>query len=98
MSEIRQIIYMVQFTKYLSRCLVKGEKFCFRYLDFHFQHGEFTSTASLLTSPASQKSHDLNKVSLLLRNLDSNFVTLLIKLKKGTLLVWLNIIYLAVLS
>ena len=35
--------------------LVKGEKFCFRYLDFYFQHGESTSTASQLNSPASQK-------------------------------------------
>ena len=29
--------------------LVKGEKFCFRNLDFYFQHGESTSTASQLT-------------------------------------------------
>ena len=26
--------------------LVKGEKFCFSYLDFYFRHGEGTSTAS----------------------------------------------------
>ena len=45
--------------------LIKGEKFCFRYLDFYFQHGESTSTASQLTSPASQKSKDINKVSIL---------------------------------
>ena len=49
---------------------VKGEVFCFRYLDFYFRHGESTSTASQLTSPASQKSQDLNKIPLLLQNLD----------------------------
>ena len=36
--------------------VVKGEKFCFRNLYFYFEHGESTSTASQLTSPASQKS------------------------------------------
>ena len=41
---------------------VKGEEFCFRYLDFYFLHGESTSTAS-------QKSKDLNKVLLLLKDL-----------------------------
>ena len=44
---------------------------------FYFQHGESTSTASQLTSPASQKSKDLNKVSLLLQDLglsDENHV------------------------
>ena len=46
--------------------LVKGEKFCFRNLDFYFWHGESTSTASQLNPPASQKSNDLNKVLLLL--------------------------------
>ena len=35
--------------------LVKGEKFCFRNLDFYFQHGESTSKAS-------QKSKDSNKM------------------------------------
>ena len=49
--------------------LVKGVKLCFRYPYFHFRHGESTSTASQLTSPASQKSKDLNKVSLLLQDL-----------------------------
>ena len=53
----------------LNQGLVKGYKFCFRNLDFYFQHGESTSTASKLTSPASQKSKDLNKVSLLLQDL-----------------------------
>ena len=48
---------------------VKGEVFCFRYLDFYFWHGESISTASQLTSTASQKSQDLNKVPLLLQNL-----------------------------
>ena len=33
---------------------------------FYFLHGEITSTASQLTSPASQKSKDINKVPLLL--------------------------------
>ena len=42
--------------------LIKGEKFCFRYLDFYFQHGESTSTAS-------QLSKEINKVPLLLQNL-----------------------------
>ena len=49
--------------------LVKGEKFCFRNLDFYFRHGESTSTASQLTSSASQKSKDLNNVLLLLQEL-----------------------------
>merc|ERR1719270_1997050 len=49
--------------------LVKGAKLCFRNPYFYFQHGESTSTASQLTSPASQKSKDLNKVSLLLQDL-----------------------------
>ena len=51
--------------------LVKGEKFCFRNPYFYFRHRESTSTASQLTSlaPASQKSKDLNKVSLLLQDL-----------------------------
>ena len=40
--------------------LVKGAKLCFRYPYFYFRHGESTSTASQLTSPASQKSKDLN--------------------------------------
>ena len=42
--------------------LIKGEKFCFRYLDFYFQHGESTS------KPA-QKNQDINKVLLLLKDL-----------------------------
>ena len=54
----------------LNQGLVKGEKFFFRNLYFYFWHGENTSTASQLTSPASQKSKDLNKVSLLLQDLD----------------------------
>ena len=49
---------------------VKGAILCFRNLYFYFRHGESTSTASQLTSPASQKSKDLNKVSLLLQDLD----------------------------
>ena len=48
--------------KGMNQGLVKGEKFCFRNLDFYFRHGESTSTAI-------QKSKDLNKVSLLLQDL-----------------------------
>ena len=55
---------------YFWQGLVKGEKFCFRNLYFYIWHGESTSTASQLTSPASQKSRDLNKVLLLLQDLD----------------------------
>ena len=57
--------------------LVKGAIHCFRNPYFYFQHGESTfqhgestSTASQLTSPDSQKSKDLNKVPLLLQDLD----------------------------
>ena len=49
--------------------LVKGAILCFRNLYFYFRHGESTSTASQLTSPACQKSKDLKKVSLLLQDL-----------------------------
>ena len=49
--------------------LVKGAILCFRNPYFYFRHGESTCTASQLTSPASQKSKDLNKVSLLLQDL-----------------------------
>ena len=52
--------------------LVKGEKLCFRNLDFYFQHGESTPTANQVTSPASKKSQDINKVSLLLQDLDKS--------------------------
>ena len=52
--------------------LVKGAILCFRNPYFYFRHGESTSTASQLTSPASQKSKDLNKVSLLLQDLAYN--------------------------
>ena len=50
--------------------LVKQEKFCFRYLDFYFRHGESTSIAYKLNSTASQKSQDINKAFFLLQNLD----------------------------
>ena len=50
--------------------LVKGAILCFRNPYFYFRHRESTSTASQLTSPASQKSKDLNKVSLLLQDLN----------------------------
>ena len=49
--------------------LVKGVILCFRNLYFYFRYGESTSTASQLTSPASQKRKDLNKVSLQLQDL-----------------------------
>ena len=49
--------------------LVKGAILCFRNPNFYFGHGESTSTASQINSPVSQKSKDLNKVSLLLQDL-----------------------------
>ena len=55
--------------------LVKGAKLCFRYPYFYFRHGESTSTASQLTSPASQKSKDLTKVSLLLQDVAHELMT-----------------------
>ena len=55
----------------LSQEFVKGEVFCFRYPYFYFRHGESTSTAIQLTSPASQNSQDINKVFLLLQDLAS---------------------------
>ena len=51
--------------------IVKGVKLCFRYPYFYFRHGENTSTASQLTSPASQKSKDLNK-DLVSTNIEPN--------------------------
>ena len=54
--------------------LVKGAILCFRNLYFYFQHLESTSEASKLTSPAIQKSKDLNKVSLLLQDLFEQFL------------------------
>ena len=54
--------------------LVKGAILCFRNPYFYFWHGESTSTASQLTSPASQKSKDLNKVSHLLQDLGGGLV------------------------
>ena len=53
----------------MNQGLVKGAILCFRNPYFYFQLGETTSTASQLTSPASQKSKDLSKVSLLLQDL-----------------------------
>ena len=46
----------------LKQGLVKGAILCFWNPYFYFWHGEITSKASQLTSPASQKSKDLNKV------------------------------------
>ena len=54
----------------MNQGLVKGAILCFKNLYFYFRHGESTSTASQLTSPASQKSKNLNKVPLLLQDLD----------------------------
>ena len=55
--------------------LVKGVILCFRNLYFYFRHGESMSTASQLTTPASQKSKDSNKVPLLLQDLAFNKVS-----------------------
>ena len=56
-----RLVDLSYITQVLGQGLVKGEKFCFRNLNFYFRHGESTSTAS-------QKSKDLNKVSLLLQD------------------------------
>ena len=61
----------------MSQGLVKGVILCFRNLYFYFRDGESTSRASQLTSPASQKSKDLNKVPLLLQYLDNNIVKII---------------------
>ena len=53
----------------MNQGLVKGAILCFRNPYFYFRHEESTSTASQLSSPASQKRKDLNKVSLLLKDL-----------------------------
>ena len=47
--------------------LEKGAILCFRNPNFYFGHGESTSTAS-------QKSKDLNKVSLLLQDLVTTYL------------------------
>ena len=57
----------------LDQGLLKGA-ILFQKPYFCFLHGEITSTASQLTSPASQKSKDLNKVLLLLQDLDPTFM------------------------
>ena len=54
--------------------LVKGAILCFRNLYFYYRHGESTSTTSQLTSPASQKSKDVNKVLLLLQVLVNHLI------------------------
>ena len=61
LPKLINLVWWNKWTLCLSQGLVKGEKF--------FRHGESTSTASQLTSPASQKSQDINKVSLLLQDL-----------------------------
>ena len=58
----------------MNQGLVKGEILCFINPYFYFRHEESTSTTSQLTSPASQKSKDLNKVPLLLQDLDTDSV------------------------
>ena len=60
-----------------NKGLVKGAILCFRNLYFYFRHGESTATASQLTSPASQKSKNLNKVLLLLQDLACNMAFIL---------------------
>ena len=67
-----QCIYRVFLNKCPMQGLVKGVILWFRNPYFYFRHGESTSTASKPTSPASQKSKDLNKVSLLLQDLGWN--------------------------
>ena len=57
------------FRTLVKQGFVKVVVFCFRYPYFYFRHGESASTASQLSYPASQKSKDLNKVSLLLQHL-----------------------------
>ena len=49
-----RLVDLSYITQVLGQGLVKGEKFCFRNLNFYFRHGESTSTAR-------QKSKDLNK-------------------------------------
>ena len=41
--------------KGIAQGIAKGAILCFKNLYFYFRHGESTSTASQLTSPASQK-------------------------------------------
>ena len=53
----------------MTQGLVKGAILCYRNPNFYFRHGESTSTASQLTSPANQKSKDLNQVPLLFQDL-----------------------------
>ena len=53
--------------QYPTQGLVKGAVLCIRNLYFYFRHGGSTSTAS-------QKSKDLNKVSLLLQDLELSSV------------------------
>ena len=54
---------------YHTQGLVKGEKFCFVTFIFDMEKVLLQSIASQLTSPASQKSKDINKVPLLLQDL-----------------------------
>ena len=64
--------YVSQSEYYFEQGLVKGAILCFRNPYLFFRHGESTYTASQLTSPASQKNKDLNKVSLFLQDLGYN--------------------------
>ena len=57
-------IYSKTNRKCQTQGLVKGAILCFRNPYFYFWHGESTSTASQLTSPASQKSKDLTRPCL----------------------------------
>ena len=65
----KEDILGIQILHFQIQGLVKGERFCFRNLDFYFRHGESTS-------PASKKSKDLNKVLLLLQDLDQEIENL----------------------
>ena len=47
-STLAGIFFQTGAKSKVNQGLVKEEKFCFRYLDFYFQHGENTSTASQL--------------------------------------------------
>ena len=60
----------------ISQGLVKGAILCFRNPYFYFRQGDSTSTASQLTSPASQRSKVLNKVLLILQDLGLGFSNL----------------------
>ena len=57
-----------------ARSCKRSETLFQKSLLLSYWHGESTSAASQLTSPASQKSNDLNKVLLLLQDLVHNYI------------------------